>query len=530
MKHASYLFEKIPEPNVAVWNTMIKSFSEAGSPRNAVSLYLEMLRNNVKPDDYTYPFLLKGFTRKIPMTLGKGLHSHVCKFGFNSNEFVNHSLIHIYFMWGNVHMARSLFDHGANTNVMIWNVMVSGLNKYKMFKESRRLFYEMDEKGIMPTAVTLVSSLSAFSKLNDLDSGKRVHQYVKDLKVESNLILDNALMNMYACCGEIDSAIKIFLTMKQRDVISWTTIVTGFISSGDMDLARKYFDKMPERDSVSWTAMIDGYIKENRFKDVLILLRGMQTENLKPDEFTIVSVITACSHVGALELGEWVRNHLDKNTIKFDLHIGNALIDMYFKCGDVEKGVDMFNRLSRRDKFTWTAMIVGLAVNGHGLEALDIFSQMLKSSEKPDDVTFVGVLSACAHTGMVEEGRNFFNKMKSLFGIEPNITHYGCLVDLLGRAGQLTEALKVIKCMPLNPNPVVWGALLAACRVHKDAEMAEMAAGQLLEIGAEKGSVYILLCDVYAACEKWESLRWIRRRMRDEGITKTAGCSSLVRG
>lgn len=505
----------------------MKGYSRVGSPGNAVSLYLEMLRSNVKPDNYTFPFLLKGFTPDIAMALGKGVHAHICKFGFDFNEFVQHSLIHMYFMCGEIDMARGVFDGSAKTDVLIWNVMISGLNKNKKFEESRKLFYEMEEKKIMPTAVTLISLLSAFSELKDLEAGKHVHQYVKNGKVESDLILNNALIDMYAGSGEMDAALGIFQRMKHRDVISWTSIVTGFLHSGRMDLARTYFDKMPQKDSVSWTAMIDGYIKENRFKDVLMLFREMQAANVKPDEFTMVSVLTACAHLGALELGEWVKAYIDKNRINIDLHLGNAVIDMYFKCGNVEKAVGMFNRMPKRDKFTWTAMIVGLAVNGHGHEALDFFSQMLRASQTPDDVTYIGVLCACTHTGMVEQGRKFFTNMTAFHGIEPNVTHYGCMVDLLGRAGRLTEAHEVINSMPMKPNSVVWGALLAACRVHKDVEMAEMAASQLLQLEPENGAVYVLLCNIYAACKKWESLRQLRRTMMDKGIKKTPGCSLI---
>nr|GMC71288.1 putative pentatricopeptide repeat-containing protein At3g15930 [Ipomoea batatas] len=530
MRYALHLFETMLEPNVFVWNTMIKAYSRVGSPGNAVSLYLDMLRNNVKPDNYTFPFLLKGFTPDIAMALGKGVHAHVCKFGFEFNEFVQHSLIHMYFMCGEINMARGVFDGSAKTDVLIWNVMISGFNKNNKFEESRRLFVEMEEKQIMPTAVTLISLLSAFSELKDLEAGKLVHQYVKDCNViESDLlILNNALIDMYAGSGEMEAALGVFQRMKHRDVISWTSIVKGFLNSGRLDLARSYFDKMPEKDSVSWTAMIDGYIKENRFKDVLLLFREMQeAADVKPDEFTMVSVLTACAQLGALELGEWVKAYIDKNRIKVDLHLGNAVIDMYFKCGNVEKAVAMFNHMPKRDKFTWTAMILGLAVNGHGRESLHFFSQMLRASETPDAVTYIGLLCACTHTGMVEQGRKFFTNMTALHGIEPNVTHYGCLVDLLGRAGRLTEAHEVIKTMPMTPNSVVWGALLAACRVHKDVEMAGMAATQLLQLEPENGGVYVLLCNIYAACKKWEKLGQLRRAMMDKGIKKTPGCSLI---
>jgi pentatricopeptide repeat protein len=332
---------------------------------------------------------------------------------------------------------------------------------------------------------------------------------------------------MYASCGEMNVALGIFENMKNRDVISWTAIVTGFVNTGQVDAARKYFHKMPERDHVSWTAMIDGYLRLNCYKEALMLFREMQTSKIKPDEFTMVSVLTACAQLGALELGEWIRTYIDKNKVKNDTFVGNALIDMYFKCGNVEMALSIFNTLPQRDKFTWTAMVVGLAINGCGEEALNMFSQMLKASVTPDEVTYVGVLSACTHTGMVDEGKKFFASMTARHGIEPNIAHYGCMVDLLGKAGHLKEAHEIIKNMPMKPNSIVWGALLGACRIHKDAEMAERAIEQILELEPNNGAVYVLQCNIYAACNKWDKLRELRQVMMDRGIKKTPGCSLI---
>ncbi|KAA8541938.1 hypothetical protein F0562_023090 [Nyssa sinensis] len=473
---------------------MIRGYSRIGCPKYAVSMYVEMLEKNLKPDHYTFPFLLKGFTRDIGLECGTGIHSHVYKFGFDSNVFVQNALIHMYSLCGQIDIARGVFDLSSKTDVITWNAMISGYNRSKKFDESRKLFDAMEEKRVLPTSVTLVSVLSACSKSKDLNAGKRVHRCVKDYKIELTLILENALIDLYAACGEMSVALGIFDSMKKRDVISWTTIVTGFVNSEQVDLARWYFDQMPERDSVSWTAMIDGYLRLNRFKDVLMLFREMQTAKIKPDEFTMVSILTACAHLGALELGEWIKAYIDKNKIRNDIYVGNALIDMYFKCGSVEKAVRVFNKMRGRDKFTWTAMIVGLAINGHGKEALDMFSQMLRASVTPD---------------------------------EPNVAHYGCMVDLLGRAGQLREAYEVIRNMPMKPNLIVWGALLGACRVHKDVEMAEMAAKQILQLEPENGAVYVLLCNLYAACNRWDNLREVRKMMMERGIKKTPGCSLI---
>lgn len=527
MKYARQMFDTLSEPSVFIWNTMIKGYSRIDFPENGVSMYLEMLSRNFRPDRYTFPFLLKGFTRDIALERGKELHCHVVKYGFDSNVFVQNSLVHMYSLCGWIDMARGVFDLSQTSDVVTWNVMMSGYNRIKKFIESIKLFDEMERKGLLPTSVTLVLVLSACSKLKDLDHGKQVHKYVKECRVEPSLMFENALIDMYAACGKMDLALGIFQNMKTRDVISWTPIVAGFANVGEVDLARKYFDQMLERDYVSWTAMIDGYLQVNRFKEALALFREMQTSKIKPDEFTMVSVLTACAHLGALELGEWIKTYIEKNKIKNDIYVGNALIDMYFKCGNVEKAQRIFKEMPRIDKFTWTAMILGLAINGQGEEALDMFSEMLKASIAPDDITYIGVLCACTHTGMVDMGRKFFIDMTSKHGIKPNVAHYGCMVDLLGRAGNLKEAHEVIKNMPMKPNAIVWSALLGACRVHKDVEMAEMAAKQILELEPENGAVYVLLCNIYAACKRWENLRKLRQLMVDRGIKKTPGCSLI---
>ncbi|KAM3380639.1 putative pentatricopeptide repeat-containing protein [Capsicum galapagoense] len=527
MRYARSVFDIMPERGVFVWNTMIRGYSRENSPQSGVSFYREMLKNNVRPDSYTFPFLLKGFTREVSSKLGREMHAQICKFGFELNEFVRHGLIHVYCLCGQVDMARGVFDLTGKSDVLIWNVMISGYNRSKRFGESRRLFYAMEERKLQPTLVTLVSVISALSQLKDLDTGYRVHQYVKDGKVQSNLVLDNALVDLYAGSRKMDVALGLFQSMKHKDVISWTTIVKGFVNVGQVDVARKYFDQMSERDNISWTAMIDGYVKENRFKDVLMLFREMQAAKIRPDEFTMVSILTTCAHLGALELGEWIKAYIDNHKIKVDIHLGNAVIDMYFKCGNVEKALMMFSTMPCRDKFTWTAMIIGLATNGHEREALDMFFEMLRASETPDDVTYIGVLSACTHMGMVDEGKSFFDSMTSQHGIQPNVIHYGCMVDLLGRAGRLEEAYEVIKNMPVKPNSIVWGALLGACRVHKDVQTAEIAAQQLLQLEPGNGAVYVLLCNIYAACKKWENLHETRRIMTDHGIKKTPGCSLI---
>ncbi|KAK7381567.1 hypothetical protein VNO80_00112 [Phaseolus coccineus] len=527
MAYARQVFDTIPHPTAFIWNTMIKGYSRINRPENGVSMYLLMLANSIKPDRFTFPFLLKGFTSHMASQHGKVLLNHAVKHGFDSNLFVQKAFIHMFSLCGLVDLALKVFYMGDDWEVVTWNIMLSGYNRVKQFKKSKKLFIEMEKRGVSPNSVTLVLMLSAFSKLKDLDGGKNIFKYMKEGIVEPNLILENALIDMFASCGEMDAAQGVFDNMKARDVISWTSIVTGFANVGQINLARKYFDQMPERDYVSWTAMIDGYLRMNRFIEVLSLFREMQISNVKPDEFTMVSILTACAHLGALELGEWVKTYIDKKSIKNDTFVGNALIDMYFKCGNVGKAKTVFKEMRQKDKFTWTGMIVGLAINGHGEEALAMFSSMIEASVTPDEITYIGVLCACTHAGMVEKGKSFFTAMTMQHGIKPNVTHYGCMVDLLGRAGHLEEAIEVIVNMPIKPNSIVWGSLLGACRVHKNVHLAEMAAKQILELEPENGAVYVLLCNIYAACERWENLRQVRKMMMERGIKKTPGCSLM---
>ncbi|KAG5248570.1 pentatricopeptide repeat-containing protein [Salix suchowensis] len=466
----------------------------------------------------------------------KQIHSRTIKTGIICNPIIQNKILSFCCSreFGDMCFARQLFDTIPEPSVFIWNIMFKGYSRIACPKLSE----------CKPDCYTYPFMFKGFTRSVALQFGRELHCHVVKYGLGSNVFAHNALINMYALCGLIDMARGIFdMSCKsdvvtwnammsgynriKKDVISWTAIVTGFVNTGQVDAARKYFHKMPERDHVSWTAMIDGYLRFNCYKEALMLFREMQTSKIKPDEFTMVSILTACAQLGALELGEWIRTYIDKNKVKNDTFVGNALIDMYFKCGNVDKALSIFNGMPQRDKFTWTAMVIGLAINGCGEEALDMFSQMLKASVTPDGVTYVGVLSACTHTGMVEKGKRFFASMTARHGIEPNIAHYGCMVDLLGKAGHLKEAHEIIKNMPMKPNSIVWGALLGACRIHKNAEMAEMAIEQILELEPHNGAVYVLQCNIYAACNKWDKLRELRQVMMDRGIKKTPGCSLI---
>ncbi|KAI0522438.1 hypothetical protein KFK09_004817 [Dendrobium nobile] len=527
MGYARLLFDEIPEPDNFMWNTMIRGYSNNSSPEAAVSLYIEMLARGVGPDNYTYPFLLKAFDRQMAIEFGGGLHAHVTKFGFCTNAHVQDALIHVYSISGEMDAARELFDKSPKQNSVLWNAIISAYNRSKKYDESCKLFAEMEELQVEPTVVTLVLVISACAKLKNLEYGAWIHRNIENFRIVPNLALLNALIDMYAGCGDIRTAWSLFENMEAKDVISWTAMVAGLANLGQVDQARELFNRMPERDIISWTVMIDGYMKANRFKEVLEIFREMQAVSVRPDEFTMVSVLTACANLGALVVGEWIRVYMERYKVNMDIFVNNAMIDLYCKCGCVENAFNIFEKMLKRDKFTWTTMITGLAINGHGEHALDLFTRMLRTSVRPDEVTFIGVLTACIHAGFIEEGREIFSSMINTHGIFPNVCHYGCLVDLLGRAGQLKEALETITNMPMKPNSRVWGALLGACRVHRNLEMGELAANKILELEPDNGAVYVLLSNLYAKLNRWEEVGKVKDMLMQRGVKKIPGYSLI---
>ncbi|CAO2181105.1 unnamed protein product [Urochloa humidicola] len=509
----------------------------ASGDEDALAAYAGMLERGARPDAYTFPPLLKAVAarRGAPSSSAAptaAVHAHVVKFGMCRSAHAASALVAAYASGGDGTAVRAALlelelELGRGATPVAWNALISGHCRGKRFGESRRSFADMVRAGAAPTAVTYVSVLSACGKGRDLLLGLQVHKRVVESGVLPDLKVENALVDMYADCADMDSAWRVFDDMQVRNVVSWTSLVSGFARLGQVHRARDLFDGMPERDTVSWTAMIDGYVQAARFKEALEMFRAMQYSNVRADEFTMVSVITACAQLGALEMGEWARVYMSRQGIQMDVFVGNALIDMYSKCGSVERALEVFKEMHSRDKFTWTAIILGLAVNGHGEEAVDMFHRMIRVSEAPDDVTFIGVLTACTHAGLVDKGREFFRSMIHSYKITPNVVHYGCIIDLLGRAGKIAEALETIDQMPVTPNSTILGTLLAACRVHGNLDIGELVAKRLLELDPENSMVYILFSNMYAKSNRWEDVRRLRQAIMDKGIKKEPGCSLI---
>lgn len=312
------------------------------------------------------------------------------------------------------------------------------------------------------------------------------------------------------------------------DIYVQNSLLNVYASCGDMGLCMRVFDEMPHRDVVSWTVLITGYRSAERYDDALIAFEQMQYAGVVPNHVTMVNALSACADFGALEMGVWIHEFIRRSGWEFDVILGTSLIDMYGKCGRIEEGLVVFRSMKEKNVFTWNSLIKGLALARSGEEAVWWFYRMEQEGIKADEVTLIAVLCACSHSGMVQMGRQIFGSLTNgKYGFSPGVKHYACVIDLLARAGILQEAMEVMTRMPFEPNKVMWGAFLAGCRAHGDLELSEFAARKLVELEPGNGAYYVLLSNIYAEMGRWSDVEKVRRLMKEGGLTKDLGCSSI---
>ncbi|XP_075641065.1 pentatricopeptide repeat-containing protein At1g31430-like [Castanea sativa] len=530
LHYAEKIFNYIQNPSLFIYNVLIKAFAKKGSFRKAIWVFGQLRNHGLWPDNFTYPYVFKAIGCLGEAWEGGKVHGFVLKTGLEFDTYVCNSLMDMYAELGKVENFKKLFDEMPERDRVSWNVMISGYVRRRRFEDAVNVFQQMRrESNEKPDEATVVSTLSACTALKNLELGKKIHGYVAN-ELGFTTVIGNALLDMYAKCGCLSVARQIFDEMHTKNVICWTSMVSGYVNCGELDEARELFEKSPTRDIVLWTAMINGYVQFNRFDEAVALFRDMQIRRVKPDKFIVVALLTGCAQLGALEQGKWVHGYIDENRISVDTVVGTALIEMYAKCGCVEKSLEIFYELKEKDTASWTSIICALAMNGKTSKALELFLEMKQAGVSPDDITFIGVLSACGHGGLVEEGRQFFNSMTKQYKIEPKLEHYGCLIDLLGRAGKLDEAEKLIEEVPKENNEIVvplYGSLLSACRIYGNVEMGERVADRLVKIESSDSSIHTLLANIYASADRWEDVTKVRRKMKDLGVKKVPGCSSI---
>lgn len=382
-------------------------------------------------------------------------------------------------------------------DAFLFSTIIRAYAETSRSKHSAVFYYNlMLGYGIAPNKYVYPFVLKACAGLGDLNLGKAVHGSSVKFGFFYDIFVRNTMVHMY--CS----------------------------SSGGLEFARKLFDEIP-KNPVTWTAMIGGYARSGQSADAVGLFRKMQIAGVCPDVVTMVSVLPACTDLGALELGKWIESYVEKERIPKTVELSNALIDMFAKCGDVDKALGLFRSMGKRTIVSWTSVIVGLAMHGRGLEAVSLFEEMKQSGIVPEDIAFIGLLSACSHSGLVERGREYFSEMTNQFGIVPKIEHYGCMVDLLSRAGLVNEAVEFVGRMPMEPNPIIWRTLISACRVHGELKLGESISKQLISNEPMHESNYVLLSNIYGKMLDWEKKSKIRVAMGKKGIQKTPGSTMI---
>ncbi|XP_042007299.1 pentatricopeptide repeat-containing protein At1g50270-like [Salvia splendens] len=484
------ILNQIRRPDVSTYNALFRAFTS--DPNTAILIYAKMHREGVSPNKHTFPLLLKSKTH-IPFQI----FAHSSKFGFASDHFFLNTLLSVSAKCGFIESARKVFDEMPQRDVVGYTALMDGYVRTGRAREALNLFLEMRASGVAVDEVAVVSAFSAAGILCCVWLGRWIHGfYVESGRVVRDVYVSTARVNMYLKCGCCDDAMRAFLDM-------------------------------PYRNSVSWNALLAGFVQLNKFKDVLLLFDAMLLEKVEPNEATLATALKASAHLGSLEKGMWLESYIGTRKLELTSVLGTALIDMYAKYGCVEEAFRVFEMTCVKDVYPWTALIHGVAMNGDAMDALSLFSEMLSSGVRPNEVTFIAVLSACSHGGLVSEGREVFEAMERDYGVRPGVDHYGCMVDMLGRAGRLRETVEGMA----EESEEVWGALLGACVIHGDVEMGRYVGDRVIELQLYRGGRYDALANLYGRSGDGEGAGGVRRRrrrrrrMKEGGVEKAPGCS-----
>eukprot|EP01018_Ginkgo_biloba_P006326 Gb_17177 [translate_table: standard] len=525
IEKARHVFDEMSQRDVISWTSMIGGYVQSGQSAEAIKLFQQMQLAGMKPDSKTFVSVLPAYANLAALEQGIEIHKEIIRSGCQSDVFVGNTLVDMYAKCGSIENARNVFDKMPRRDVVSWNAMIAAYTRHGMFGEALTLFHKMQQTDIQSNQFTFASVLPACANMADMEQGMEIHEKIIRSGFGPNVFVEMALIDMYAKCGSIEMARDVFDKMHERDVVCWTAMIAGYTQNGRIEEALKLFQEMPERNVVSWTAMIAGCAQNGQGVEALKLFRQMQLSDVKPDSKAFANVLLACANLAALEEGMEIHEEITRSGFESDVLVTNALVDMYAKCGSIEKARNLFDQMHQRNDGSWAAMIAGYALHGCGKEALKLFEQMQHSGVKPNHVTFICVLSACSHAGLVDEGVHYFDCMSQYYHITPAMEHYGCMVDLLGRSGRLDEAEDFINKMPIKPDGTVWRCLLSACRIHNNVELGERVAETLFELDPQNAAPYVLLSNIYAAAGRWDDAENVRRMMKDRRVKKMPGSS-----
>ncbi|XP_042488541.1 putative pentatricopeptide repeat-containing protein At5g40405 [Macadamia integrifolia] len=430
----------------------------------------------------------------------------------------------------NVGYSQQLLDQSHNPTVFALNSMIRAHSKGPNPERSFHFFHRILSSNLSPDNYTFTFLVRTCARVSLPKTSLAVHASLIKHGFELEPHIQSGLINSYAELGFLDSSRRLFSGIYEPDLVTRTAMLSACARCGEVDFAQKLFDEIPYRDPISWNAMIAGYAQCGRSREALHLFHLMQKEGVEVSEATMVSVLSACSHLGALDQGRWAHIYIERNRLRLTVTLGTALIDMYSKCGNMGRAMNVFWEMREKNVYTWSAAIGGLAMNGAGEECLKLFDLMKQECVLPNEVTFIAVLRGCSVVGLVEKGRKHFDSMIQVYGLEPELEHYGCMADLYGRAGHLDDAFDFISNMPMKPHAGAWGALLNACRIHRNMELGELALSKILELEDKNHGAYVQLSNMYADSRDWDRVSNVRQLMKAKGVRKIPGCSVIEVG
>ncbi|KAF2285068.1 hypothetical protein GH714_037726 [Hevea brasiliensis] len=594
--YATKLFFYDDNSNVVMWNKKLSEHLQAGEYWAAVDCFTNMIRSYVKYDNVTLVVVVAAATGTDNLRLGQHIHGMILKSGFDSLVSVANSVINMYSKMGFVSFAKKVFTGMNELDLISWNSMISCCAQNNLEKESVSLLIGLLRDGFQPNHFTLASVLRACSSIAEgFHLSKQIHVYAIKTCTVADSFVSTALIDVYSRSGLMEEAEFLFQNKNEFDLVTWNTMMFGYITSndshkalelfalmhkrgessdeitlatsakaccclvrleqgkqvhahaiklgldselfvssgildtyikcGDMVNAHLLFNDIPKPDDVAWTTMISGCVENGDEDRALSIYHQMRLSGVLPDEYTFATLIKASSCLTALEHGRQIHANVIKLDCASDTFVGTSLVDMYAKCGNIEDAYFLFKRMDVRNNVLWNAMLVGLAQHGHGKEALHLFQVMKSHDIQPDGVTFIGVLSACSHSGFVSDAYGHFYSMQKDYGIHPEIEHYACLVDALGRAGLVQEAEKLILSMPFEASASMYRALLGACRVLGDMDTGKRLATQLMAMEPSDSSAYLQLSNIYAAADQWDDATNARRTMQRKNVKKDPGFS-----
>ncbi|KAI3442447.1 DYW_deaminase domain-containing protein [Psidium guajava] len=598
LERAVYLFENMPRSDAYTWNVLIRGFVNNGLFREAIELYHRMACEGIGADNYTFPFVIKACGGLLSLMEGEKVHAKLFKVGLDLDLYVGNSLISMYAENFRADLAEKVFGEMRARDVVSWNSMISGSLSVGDGWSSLALLQEMQVSGMRPDRYSLISALGAASLECYLRSGREIHCWTIRSGLESDLMVEPSLVDMYCKCGKVDYAERLFNSAYKENIVTWNAMIDGYASnalpleslacmksmqddcnlnpdsitminllpacaqlgslqvgksvhghsirkgflpnmiletalinmygaSGGLKGAKYLFGKMAEKCLISWNVIIAAHVQNRQNEEALGLFQKLWCEPLEPDAITIASILPAFAEVALLREGRQIHGYVSKLGLGPNTHISNSIIYMYAKCGDLATAQQIFDKMLIKDVVSWNVIIMAHAIHGCGGKSIALFKEMKKYGVEPNASTFFSLLMSCSISGLVDEGWGYFNQMRGSYNIDPGIEHYGCVLDLIGRTGNLDHAKEFVEQMPLVPSARIWGSLLTASRKHGNIEMAEYAAKHILSLEHDNTGCCILLSNMYAEAGRWEDFQGIKSLMRKEGLTKTVGYSMV---